>query len=294
MAEPRTWLYAPGDRPERFTKAAASGAGAVLLDLEDGVAGRDKDLARAHVAEALRSTSAPVPRWVRANAGQRLDDDLQAVVGSGLAGICLPMVDDPSQVRHVADLLSALERARGLTPDSVPLMLLIETARGVLRALDCATASPRVRLLQLGEQDLRAELGLPGEDGGEVPEPLVFARAQVVLASAAAGLRPPVGPVTVGLRDADAVLTSTRRLRAGGFGGRAVIHPAQVAPVQQAFVPTDEEVERAREVVRGARTAAHGAVAVGGRMVDEPVVRQARAVLAAAGQDPDADEPSGG
>ncbi len=275
----RSHLYVPGNVPERFGKAVASGAGAVILDLEDAVALAAKDEARTTVAEWVhRPRTEPVEVWVRVNTGSRGTDDVRAVVGPGLTGICVPKVSAVSTLQRLHTLLEGLETARGLPLGSVAVCPLIETAAGVVAAAEIA-AGPRVRHLQLGEVDLAADLGVrPGPEGLE----LLHARSTVVTASAAAGIDPPPAPVSTEFRDLAAFTAETERLARLGFSGRACIHPAQIAPVEAVFTPTPEELAAARDVLD--RLAAGAGVAVGadGRLLDEAVARQARRTLASA------------
>ncbi len=275
----RSHLYVPGNAPDRFAKAVASGAGAVILDLEDAVAVSAKDAARATVAEwVARPRTEPVEVWVRVNAGARGTDDVRAVVGPGLTGICVPKVSAVSTLQRLHTLLGDLETAGGLPLGSIAVCPLIETATGVVAAAEIA-AGPRVRHLQLGEVDLAADLGVrPGPEGWE----LLHARSTVVTASAAAGIDPPPGPVSTEFRDLAAFTAETERLARLGFSGRACIHPAQVGPVERVFTPSAEELAAARDVLD--RLAAGSGVAVGadGRLLDEAVARHARRVLASA------------
>jgi citrate lyase subunit beta/citryl-CoA lyase len=277
---PRSHLYVPGNAPDRFGKAVASGAGAVILDLEDAVAVSAKDDARATVAEWVRRPrTEAVEVWVRVNTGARGTDDVRAVVGPGLTGICVPKVAAVSTLQLLHTLLSGLETAGGLPLGSIAVCPLIETAAGVVAAAEIA-AGPRVRHLQLGEVDLAADLGVrPGPEGWE----LLHARSTVVTASAAAGIAPPPGPVSTEFRDLAAFTAETERLARLGFAGRVCIHPAQIRPVERVFTPTAEELAAARDVLDRLAHAASG-VAVGpdGRLLDEALARQARRLLASA------------
>ncbi len=149
----------------------------------------------------------------------------------------------------------------------------------MLRAAEIAQA-PRVRRLQVGEADLKADTGIePGDDERE----LLWVRSQVVLVSAAAGIDPPVGPVSTNFRDLDALRVSTEAVRRLGYRGRACIHPAQIAVVHEVFTPSPEQVDAARALIAAydAAVAAGSGVLIGadGRMVDEAVVRQARRLV---------------
>lgn len=286
-----TWLYVPADSGDQPDKALRSGADAVIVDLEDGVAPGRKEAARAALSSwlerlAARSGELP-PIWVRINADS-IAADLAIAAHAAVAGICLPKVDSAATVRAIETELSKAERKRA--GDPMALMLMIETARGVLDCAQIATATDRVSVLQLGEQDLRADLGLPpalgpgqlsGPLSGPLPGPIRAAREAVVLASAAARLVAPVAPVSTTLHDADALSAETAALRRDGFGSRAVIHPAQLAPVVAGFAPTAAEVDWAERVVAAdavARESGSGVTVVDGRMVDAPVVAQARAI----------------
>ncbi len=263
--EPRSFLYVPGDRPDRFAKAAASGADAIILDLEDGVAASAKDTAREAVAEwlAAEGNDCPAEVWVRINSGERAEGDLAAV---GRTRVLVPKAE-----------VTALTRA---TATASAVGALIETANGWL---DCRAiaAVAGVERLSIGEADLTAELGIdPSADEHEL-WPL---RMTVVAASAAAGIAAPTGPVSTAVRDLDGLRASTELLRRAGFAARACIHPDQVPIVNEVFTPTEEELARASALVAryDESLAAGSGVCIdeSGRMIDEAVVRPARRLLA--------------
>ncbi len=273
-------LYVPGNTPDRFDKAVASGAGAVILDLEDAVAVAAKEEARAAVAAWVRRAHAPHPEiWLRINTGARGDDDVRAVGAAALTGVCVPKVAGRAALEQLDAVLAEVEERDGIPRGSVAVCPLIETAAGLLDAAAVARG-PRVRHLQLGEADLVADLGIDPQPDGEQ---LLFARSLVVTASAAAGIAPPLAPVSTDFRDLAAFERSTQQLRRLGFVGRACIHPRQLPVVTAVFTPDPAAVEAARDVL--GRLEAHGS-GVGvdrhGRMIDEAVARQARRVLARA------------
>jgi citrate lyase subunit beta/citryl-CoA lyase len=248
-------------------KALAASADAVVVDLEDAVPPDQKAAAR----ETARRLSAEGPHerplWVRVNdpTGPWGADDVDALAGSGLAGLRLPRCEDPDVVREVA------------TRAGLPLQLLLESAAGLARAAELATAHPLVAGLVLGEADLSADLRVTGDDG------LAWARGWVVVAARAAGLPSPVQSVYTDVADLDGLRASTERARATGFVGRSVVHPRQIAVVHEVFTPTAAEVAAARAVLTAAARAQRaGEVAVlddNGRFVDPAVVRRARLVL---------------
>jgi citrate lyase subunit beta / citryl-CoA lyase len=270
-----TYLYVPGDRPERFDKALVSGADAIVLDLEDAVAADRKALARDTVARWIAALApGSVEVWVRVNPGALQEADIRAVVHPRLTGVWLPKVGSAREVEQVDRLLATL------CPDAA-VSALIETAAGVFDASAIAHA-PRVRFLQLGEVDLAADLGIEVDANGTA---LLFARSQVVAASVAAGIDPPPAAVSRNFRDGDALEADTRALARLGFVGRACIHPAQLGPVRRVFTPSQDEVRKARSVLAGLDAAASGvAVDAAGFLIDEAVARQARRVIRRAEQ----------
>ncbi|HEX9711531.1 MAG TPA: CoA ester lyase [Actinomycetota bacterium] len=267
----RSMLYVPGDQPEKLAKAAARGADALIVDLEDAVPVGRKAEARATVAAWLRERPRAPVVWVRVNADELLGEDVAAIAGDSPDGVYLPKC---SSVAEVDRLVRALGEA------DVPVCALLETAAGILDARAIAS-HPRVTRLAIGEADLSAELGIdPSPDERE----LAPMRAMVVLASAAAHLEPPVGPISTDFADLEALRASTVALKRMGFGGRAAIHPAQVAVINEVFTPTPDEVTRARELLERFEASGGGVVTGGdGRMVDEAIVRAARRTLAQAG-----------
>lgn len=256
----RSLLYVPGNKPQLFDKALRSGADAIILDLEDAVPLDQKDVARTEVSRWLQAHK-DERVWVRVNSGPLLRFDIEAV--ASMAGIYVPKVSGPDEI---GDLPS-------------PVTALIETAAGVLDARSIA-AHPAVVRLAIGEADLGAELNvrLSSDEREMLP-----ARMQIVLASAAEGLDPPVGPVSTDFKDLDLLREGTAGLRAMGFGGRSVIHPAQVPIVNEVFAPTGEELAAARRVLDLFERAGGGVcVDDGGKMIDEAVVRTARRLVTGA------------
>jgi citrate lyase subunit beta/citryl-CoA lyase len=274
---PRSYLYVPGDRPDRMASAAGRGADALILDLEDAVPAPAKATAREHVRTFLAGAPVGPQWWVRINA-ESVAEDVAAVVGPGLAGIVLPKAD-PALLAELDGALSTAEAESGVVRRSVPVLALIETARGVVVAEQVAAASRVVRM-GLGEADLAAELSLqPGPDKEEL-WPL---RSRIVVASAAASILPPVGPVETAIRDSDRLVRTTALLVRQGFRARTAIHPAQVAAVNDAFTPTAEQLSAARDVLDRLAAAqeqsAGVALTADGRFIDEAVARSAREVV---------------
>lgn len=277
----RSYLYVPGDRPEMLAKAADRGADALLLDLEDAVAPERKAFARAAVAEWLsRHAGAHAERWVRVNA-EHVAADIAAVALPGLNGVSVAKAT-PAVLAAADEALAHAERRQGLPAGSIRMIPLVESAEALLELADLAR-HPRVLRLAVGEADLAADLRLRPSAGEPELLPL---RLQVVVASAAAGLQAPIGPVAVDFRDLDALRASTRRLSDLGFRARSAIHPAQVAVINEVLTPADDEVVQARRLVeRFEHAVAAGSGATTdeqGRMIDAAIVRSARETLARA------------
>ncbi|WP_187281312.1 CoA ester lyase [Nonomuraea sp. C10] len=268
----RSHLYVPGDAPDKLGKALGRGADALIVDLEDAVPPAGKDAAREAVAGWLRETDpGPVELWVRVNPGPLREADVRAVATApSLAGLVVAKVESAAELAELDALLTALGA------DGVPVVPLLESASAIFQALEIARG-PRVARLQVGEADLRADTGVTtGPDERE----LLWARSQVVFASAAAGISPPVGPVSTDFRDLDALRASTEAIARLGYAGRACIHPAQIAVVNEVFTPSAERVAWARDLVERFEASGSGVLLdSAGRMVDEAVVRQARRVL---------------
>ncbi len=259
----RTYLFVPATRPERFAKALAAGAHAVIVDLEDAVAIAEKAAARAALAAAL---PLPQPVLVRINAAATpwFADDLLACRQRGVAGVVLPKAESAADV----------ERVRSVVGADVGVYPLVETAAGLWHASEIARA-PGVRRLLFGAIDFQLDMGLADDD-------LVHFRSQLALVSRVAGLPAPVDGVTTAIDDEAILAHDVERARRLGFGGKLCIHPKQVAPVNAAFRPTADEVAWAQRVVAADAAAGGAAVAVDGKMVDRPVLLKAQEVLAAA------------
>lgn len=282
-------LFVPGSDPAKLARIPTLPGGALLLDLEDGVAAGAKAAAREGVAAALAEHGADRPLWVRVNpfGSGLLYDDLDVVTVAGLGGVNLPKVESAHEVQCVDWLLEALERRRGLPPGRVRLLATIETGRGMERASEIAAATPRLVGLCFGAADFSRDLGLdwPPPDG-RLSFTVMQAKAALVQASAAAGLEPPHDGASAEFRDLERLRAEARAARELGFGGKHAIHPAQVPVIEEVFRPSREQLAWAAEVVAAYDEHAgqgKGAFALNGVMVDAPVAARARQLLGRAG-----------
>ena len=246
-------LYVPGSRPDRFDKAAATGA-TVILDLEDSVAAADKDSARAAVATWVSTYDGAVQVRVNAPGSADLAADLAALPAS--VEVRLPKVSSPTD----------LDPVRGRRVHA-----LIESAAGVENAAAIAH-EPEVATLALGEADLAAELGLDGDDA------FGWIRSRVVVAAAAAGLAPPMMSAYPAVRDLAGLEESCHRGRRLGMRGRTAIHPSQVPVIRAVFEPSADEQAWARTVLE-VLTTEGVATLPDGSMVDAAMARRARTIL---------------
>lgn len=263
MTPPRSYLFVPGNRCERIAKAFASGADAVIVDLEDAVPPAEKDAAREMVKRSLDPAR---PVWLRINGAQTSWFAADRALGAlpGVLGIVLPKAES-------AELIVELHGATGK-----PVLPTIESALGLAR-LDALAGAEGTQRLVFGSIDLRLDLGIPGDE--PVLDPY---RMQLVLASRLAGRPAPVDGVTTSFDDPSVVEADARRSASLGFTGKLCIHPHQIAPVHRGFGPTDAEIGWARRVIAADESADGRAVALDGQMVDRPVVDRARAILARA------------
>lgn len=265
MTVPSCYLFVPGNRPERFAKALASGAQRIIIDLEDAVAPADKAAARAAMAEWLGSHTAERERvLIRINDDGTAwhAEDLAVVSAIGAPCVMLPKCEAAIQVAAV--------RAHLGHDGSV--LALVESARGLLALKEIASA-PGVTRLAFGSLDYMADLDIPADSPA-----LDFAAAQIAIASRAAGLAAPVAGVTPEL-DGVRVAADMARARALGFGAKMCIHPSQVPVVLAALAPSADEQAWAQRVLQAWQGAAGGALQVNGKMVDRPVVLKAQRIL---------------
>jgi citrate lyase subunit beta/citryl-CoA lyase len=261
FSQHRSYLFVPGDRPERFDKALAALADVVILDLEDAVAPAHKPGAREAIARWLHPDR-PVAVRINAVDTDWFDDDCRLCSHPAVSAIMLPKAESPEALRRVASIAPA-----------AALLPLIETARGFAAAQPLARADGVQRLV-FGSIDFQLDLGIEGE-----AEELLYFRSQLVLASRLAEIVAPVDGVSVALDDPTALQAQAQRARRLGFGAKLCIHPKQVAVVNRAFAPSDEEVAWAQRVIEAAGRSQGAAVALDGKMVDKPVILRAQAVL---------------
>lgn len=279
----RSWLFVPGNHERRLEKSKQTAADAVIVDLEDAVPAREKERAR-EMARAYLAARGPASVFVRVNAltTRWCRDDVREVSAGRPDGIMLPKADGVDAVAELDGWLSAHEAEYGLEPGSIRIVPLIETALGLHRAYEIATASPRVICLAFGSLDFCTDVGIrPGEAELE----LLYARSRLAVASRAAGVGAPIDTVYADVRDGDGLARQATMAKNCGFGGKLCIHPDQVPVVNGIFSPTPAEMEEAGRIIaayEAAETAGEGAIVIDGKMVDVPVVERARRIVAMA------------
>lgn len=261
LLDARTWLFVPGDRPDRYQKALDSGADVVIVDLEDAVSADAKPAARDAVVQALASGMRIAVRINAASAAADFAADVEALgsTSSRPLAVVLAKAEEPQAIRHVRGALG------------VEVVPLIESAVGVLAAPVLA-AQEGVARLAFGAIDYSLDIGAERDD-----DVLGYPRSALVVASRAAGLAGPIDSPSTGWSDPAALRAETAVAKRFGMAGKLCIHPAQLAPVADAFAPTEAEREWARSVL--AAEGASGAVGLDGHMVDRPVFERARRIL---------------
>jgi citrate lyase subunit beta/citryl-CoA lyase len=272
----RSVLFTPGDRPEMLRKAPDAGADVIVFDLEDAVAPERKPEARETVHDVLADDDFDPDCEVclRVNpTGIAADDDLRAVAdaAANLDSVMLPKTASADDVRTLTRLL-------GEHDSDLPVLALVETARGVLNAADIAAAAGTDALV-FGAEDLSADVGATRTAGGTE---VLYAREHVVLAASAADVDA-IDTVYTDIEDVDGLREETEFAIELGYDGKMAIHPAQVDPINEAFTPAPERVEWAERVLEAKREAdaeGRGVFRVDGEMVDAPLVEQARRVMA--------------
>lgn len=267
QAVARSYLFVPGDRPERFDKAWASQADEVILDLEDAVAPQRKDAARSAVSRWLDGSR---PVWIRLNAVDTawFADDLAVARQAGVAGVMLPKAEE------IPPSLSALctELGLGIVP-------IVETAAG-MRSANRLASTPAVVRLAFGALDFQVDLDIAGDD-----DALLYFRSHLVLESRLASVASPIDGATALIDDIELLRSDIQRSRRLGFGAKLCIHPRQIAEVHRVFSPTQEERVWARRVLAAMEESAGAAVALDGKMIDRPVWLKAMRITGAAQAD---------
>ncbi|WP_209440819.1 HpcH/HpaI aldolase/citrate lyase family protein [Amycolatopsis thermoflava] len=285
----RSLLFVPGDDEKKLAKASKSDADALIIDLEDSVSASHKEAARDITATHLQRNVGPEgpALWVRVNplSTSLALNDLAAVVRFAPAGIMLPKIDGPEDLTTLTHHLDALEAAYGLARGSVKIIPVVtETPTAVLRLGELRHAElDRVYGFTWGAEDLSASLGAATNrrSDGRWADTYRLARSATLLAAAAAGVHA-IETLYVNMADLEGLAIDSRDARAEGFTARIAIHPAQVGPINDAFTPSESELEQARRVVEAFGTGDTGVVALDGRMLDAPHLRQARHILSAA------------
>ena len=284
----RSLLFVPGDSPRKLEKALAGEADLIILDLEDSVADSAKPAAREHVAGALAEQGERAkPLWVRINPMDTAHalTDLVAIVKHRPDGIMLPKAT-PDETRLLGHYLTALEAAAGLEAESIRLIVVAtETAPALFRLGDYAGV-PRLDALTWGAEDLAAAFGAAAnrDAQGNLLEPFALARTLCLAGASAAGIAP-IETIDPNFRDEERMHRTAQAARTLGFRGMMCIHPAQIGPTNRAFTPSDEDLERARRIVAISGGYYHTcALQLDGEMIDIPHLKQARGLLAQAGE----------
>lgn len=281
MRARRALLYMPGDDLHKIRKATTLGVDCICMDMEDGVAVNRKVEARHTIAEALQSLEfGQSERLARINpvgSGLELDDLLAALQGKP-DGIVIPKVEYADHVRWASQCMAAVEKKNGWHVGVICLIVIVETARGILNLAQIACSDPRLQALIFGSEDLAGDIGaVRTHQGWEV----FYARSAVITHAAAFDLQA-IDQVFLDFHDTEGLLGDCQRGVEMGFAGKQIIHPNQVVPVQTAFTPSDEAIARAQHLLEAFamhQQSGRGAFALDGKMVDAPIIKAAQRVL---------------
>jgi len=277
----RSMLYVPATSEKFIEKAHERGADAIKIDLEDAVALAEKARARTLVRSAAKTVArGGADVLVRVNRPLRMAvDDLEASVWPEVHGLVLPKVESADHIGFLAEIITELEDERDMQRGHIKLMALIETPRGYSNVRDIAHSSERLSAIALGQEDFSAEMGMVEPEGMS----LLSYYQTVQVAAREAGILPIGYPGSIAeFTDLELFKSNALVARKLGFDGGACIHPKQVPILNEAFTPTDEEIDRSERMVAAydaAMAAGDGAVAFEGKMIDVPVVARAERIL---------------
>jgi len=277
----RSMLYVPATSEKFIEKAHERGADAIKIDLEDAVALAEKARARTLVRSAAKTVArGGADVLVRVNRPLRMAvDDLEASVWPEVHGLVLPKVESADHIGFLAEIITEVEDERDMQRGHIKLMALIETPRGYSNVRDIAHSSERLSAIALGQEDFSAEMGMVEPEGMS----LLSYYQTVQVAAREAGILPIGYPGSIAeFTDLELFKSNALVARKLGFDGGACIHPKQVPILNEAFTPTDEEIDRSERMVAAydaAMAAGDGAVAFEGKMIDVPVVARAERIL---------------
>ncbi len=280
----RSMLFLPGNSPKMLEKGPFLRADALIFDLEDAVAPDQKDAARDLLKYTLATTDfGKAKKVVRINSVDSNDFwklDLTAIVPTKPFAILLPKVERSEDIQMVCSYLEQLEQSQGLAPQSIRLIILLETCLGIERAYELASSNPRIWGIQLGAEDLTADMQATRTNRGNE---ILYARMCVLNAARAAGIEVYDSPFT-DMSDTEGFESDVSLAKDFGFSGKTAINPRHVAFINRRFLPAREEIQYAHEVLNAieeSKAADRGAVALRGKMIDRPVVLRAEGVIAA-------------
>ena len=271
----RTRLYIPGNNPGMVQNAVVYGADSLIFDLEDSISLSEKDSARFLVRNAIESLDfGDCEVTVRINSRETdyYLKDLEAIIPAKPHGILLPKTECIEDVMETHKIISKIEDEHSIPKESVMIMPIIESAKGVLNVESIATG-PRVVAIGLGGEDLTADIGATRTKSGKELE---YISSKIIIACAAYGIQA-IDTVFIDINDNEGLYQTTCNAIGVGFQGKSLVHPSQIEPVHRAFTPSDEELDRAERIVKAYKDAKKkglGVVSVDGRMVDIPVVKR--------------------
>lgn len=281
----RTMLFTPANDLRKVGKALLLHADGTVLDLEDAVAVSEKSNARNALKEALA-----LPRrgdvFIRVNSAQTdfILADLLAAVTEGVKGLVLAKSESAEEIRQIDWLMEKIEKERGMAAGSLELIPFIESANAIVNAFAIASASPRVSRMFFGGVDYVLDIGTTFSKTGEE---IFYARSQLVVASRAAGIEPPIDTVYPDFKDIEGLVADAKTVRQMGFQGKLAIHPGQIEPLNEVFTPTPEETAWAKKIVDvfdESEARGQAVFQVDGKMIEYPIANRARRIIALAEQ----------
>jgi citrate lyase subunit beta/citryl-CoA lyase len=277
----RSLLFVPGNKGTMLEKALGFDPDVYVPDMEDSVPESEKPNARETIAgmlPRLAATGRPVIPRVNALDTPWAREDLAAVVGPHVAGVCIGKIDTPEQLETVSALIGALEERNGVRSGTLKLIAWLESAKAIVRCYEICCASERLVAVAFGAEDFTHDMGIERLDE---ESQLAYPRAALCIAARAAGIAALDTPYFK-FKDEAGLRANARAARHAGFKGKFAIHPAQIDAINESFSPSRDEVEYARRVVAAfeeAERQGRGSTSLDGRVIDVPVVKRARAVL---------------